>query len=351
MADTCGSVCVTKLTEQLNTLQLTEAVEKHDKLNSKLFTKDEQLKETVRKKMLEIVDEFVDDLREQNIKIKIDDILLVGSNASYNYTKNSDIDLHLIANTKNIKYTADVADALYGAYRTLFNKSLDISIYGIPLELYVETENTPRNSNGVYSVKKDKWVRHPEHEAIPDYDKSALKKLVDVWTSKCDKLFDDIKADRLKDEKRVLKLLEDIYDKLRKKGVAKSEYSLENLAFKELRNDGYLSKLKEFKNELISKRLSLAEQLDVQNRREAYRLICQATGSTPIIQDNGLFFVYNLKERDIHRAVNALKRLPCVEEVSACDSGKYDFSDTARIAMHNLPAKYYNIRGKLANTL
>ena len=328
-------------------ITLVEAVEKHATLNNKLFTKEEILKETVRKKMLEIVDEFLDNLREQNIEIKVDDILLVGSNASYNYTKDSDIDLHIIANTKNTKYEVDIADALYSAYRTLFNKDLDINIYDIPLELYVETENTPRNSNGVYSVKKDKWEKKPVQEEIPEFDKEALEKLVAKWEIKCKDLLDKIAADKLQDEKKVVKLIEDIYEKLRKTGVAKSEYAIENLAFKELRNKGYLDKLKLSKHELISKRLSLEERLDRQTRQEVYNQITRAAGSPPIIQDNGMFFIYNLKESDVNSAVRALNKLPSVLEAVAYDSGKYDFNDVLRIATHKLPAKYYNIRGQL----
>lgn len=329
---------------------LVEAVEKHNTLNSKLFTKEEILKETVRKKMLEIVDEFLANLKEQNIEIKVDDILMVGSNANYNYTKDSDIDLHIIANTKNMKYEMEIANALYSAYRTLFNKNLDINLYDIPLELYVEVENTPRNSNGVYSVKKDKWIKKPVQEEIPEYNKEAVDKLVDKWEKKCKDLLDKIAADKLEDEKQVVKLIEDIYEKLRKTGVAKSEYAVENLAFKELRNKGYLDKLKAAKHELISKRLSLEERLNERARRDAYNQIAKAAGSTPMIQDNGMFFIYNLKESEIDSKVRALKNLPIVQEVSAYDSGKYDFSNILRIATHNLPAKYYNIRGKLIDS-
>jgi predicted nucleotidyltransferase len=240
---------------------LVEEITKHNTLNSKLFTKTEVLKETVRKKMLEIVDEFLDNLREQNIEIKVDDVLLVGSNANYNYTKDSDIDLHIIANTKNMKYEMEIANALYSAYRTLFNKNLDINIYDIPLELYVEVENTPRNSNGVYSVKKDKWEKKPVQEEIPEYDKEVLDKLVDKWEKRCKDLLDRIAADKLDDEKQVVKLIEDIYEKLRKAGLAKGEYHEKNLAFKELRNHGYLDKLKDYRDKLISKRLSLKKLL------------------------------------------------------------------------------------------
>jgi predicted nucleotidyltransferase len=297
--------------------------------------------------MLEIVDEFLNNLKEQDIKIKVDDVILIGSNASYNYTKDSDIDLHILANSKGTSYSPEVADALYSAYRSLFNKSLDISIYDIPLEIFVELEDSARVSNGIYSVKKNKWVKKPVQEDIPDYDKEALDKLVDTWEAKCKELIKDIEADKLDDEKKVVKMLEDIYDKLRKKGVAKGEYSTENLAFKELRNKGYLDKLKDYKNELTSKRLSLEEKLDRQTRVDIYNQICRVAGTQPIIQDNGVFYLYNIKPNMINSVVQSLKKLPFIAEVHAYENGKYDFSNVLDIAMNKMPSKYYDIRGML----
>jgi predicted nucleotidyltransferase len=337
----------TEIKEDFTIDTLTEAVEKHNTLNPKLFTKEGVLKDKVRNKMIEVVDEFLADLKEQDIKIKVDDILLIGSNASYNYTKNSDIDLHILANTKKTNYDKEIAAALYGAYRTLFNKNLDINIYDIPLEIFVETENSSRTSNGVYSVKKNRWNKKPEIEEIPDYDKKALDKIVDTWETKCKKLIDDIKADKLDDEKKVIKLLEDIYEKLRKKGIAKGEYSIENLAFKELRNKGYLDQLKDYKNDLISKRLSLQEKLDRNTRVDVYVQLTRAAGTQPIIQDNGMFFIYNLKEAEVNNALSNIRKLPFVVEATANESGKYDFSNTAALLRNNMPSKYYNIRGKI----
>lgn len=335
-----------QLEKNLNNL-LTEAIEKHDSLNSKLFTKDNLLKDKVRAKMLEIVDEFLADLKEQDIKIKVDDILFIGSNASYNYTKNSDIDLHIIANVKSTNYSPEVADALYSAYRSLFNKNLEIKFFDIPLEIFVETENSTRVSNGIYSVKKNKWVKKPVQEDIPEYDKKALDKLVTEWETKYKNIVKDIKDEKLKDETKVVKLLEDIYEKLRKKGISKGEYSIENLAFKELRNKGYLDQLKEYRNELISKRLSLEEKLDRQAYLEVYNQITRIAGTQPIIQDSGMFYIYNIKASEVNSKVSALKKLPCIAEVYANESSKYDFSNTLEIAMNKIPSKYYNIRGML----
>ncbi len=350
IANLCDSVTVTELIERLENggpIELTEAVEKHSTLNSKLFTKEELLKEKVRDKMLEIVDEFLADLKEQEIKIKVDDILLIGSNASYNYTKDSDIDLHVLADAKATKYEKEVAAALYSAYRSLFNKNLDIEFYNIPVEIFVETEDSARVSNGIYSVKKNKWVKKPVQEDIPEYDTKALDELVDKWEAKCKELIKDIKADKLKDEKRVVKMLEDIYDKLRKKGISKGEYSVENLAFKELRNKGYLDQLKEYRNELVSKRLSLEENLDRQTRLDVYNQLSRAAGTQPIIQDNGMFFIYNIKASEVNRALSAIRQLPFVAEAQANENGKYDFSNTLELAMNNMPKKYYNIRGRI----
>ena len=347
----CDQSRVQQLIEQATTLEkkaLKEAVEKHDTLNLKLFTKEELLKDKVRDKMLEIVDEFLANLKEQDIKIKVDDILFIGSNASYNYTKDSDIDLHILANVKATDYDTEIAAALYGAYRTIFNKTLDITLYDIPLEIFVETEDSTRVSNGVYSVKKNKWIKKPVAEDIPEYDTEALNELVDKWEAKCKELIDDIKADKLDDEKKVVKMLEDIYEKLRKKGISKGEYSVENLAFKELRNKGYLDQFKEYRNELVSKRLSLEEDFDRQARVDAYNQLTRAAGTQPIIQDNGMFFIYNLKSSDIDRAINAIRKLPFVIEASANESGKYNFADTTSLLRNNVPSKYYNIRGSIS---
>jgi predicted nucleotidyltransferase len=326
---------------------LVEAIEKHDSLNNKLFTKDEVLKDKVRDKMLEIVDEFLADLKEQEIDIKVEDILFIGSNASYNYTKDSDIDLHILTNTKATKYSAEIAGAIYSAYRSLFNKNLDIEFFGIPVEIFIETEDSTRVSNGIYSVKKNKWVKKPVQEEIPDYDTKALDKLVAEWEDKCVKLIDEIKTDKLKNEDKVVKMLENIYEKLRKKGISKGEYSVENLAFKELRNKGYLDQLKDYKHDLVSKRLSLEEKLDRQMRVDVYNQLSKAAGTQPIIQDNGMFFIYNIKPSEINSKVQAIKKLPLVAEVHAYENGKYDFSNVLDLAMNKMPSKYYDIRGML----
>ena len=135
---------------------LQEDIEKHDKLNPKLWEGTE-LKPEVKEKINFIVNEFIKNLQEDNICIQVDDIILVGSNCAYNYTKDSDLDIHILANTDALKdCDQNIVSKLYSAYRTIFNKKFDIDFYGIPVEIFVETNETPRISNGVYSVMQEK---------------------------------------------------------------------------------------------------------------------------------------------------------------------------------------------------
>lgn len=117
-----------------------EDIEKHDELNPKLWDENGNLKPEVREKILEIAKEFTDGLKEDGIKFDLKDIRLVGSNCSYNYTDKSDLDVHLIMDTDSLECPDDLYPLLYSAYRSLFNGKLDIDFYGIPVELYVETE-------------------------------------------------------------------------------------------------------------------------------------------------------------------------------------------------------------------
>lgn len=136
-------------------LNLEENIEKHDELNPVLFDEDSKLRPEVKNKINEIVTEFLSDFEEDEIELQVKDIILTGSNASYNYTKDSDLDIHIIADTSNMADTAPLYKAIYNAYKSIFNKKFDINFYSVPVEVYVETQDTPLVSNGIYSVMQD----------------------------------------------------------------------------------------------------------------------------------------------------------------------------------------------------
>ena len=119
-----------------NNESLTE--EAHETLNQDLWDENNKLKPEVKEKLDLIVEKFKERLKEDGVDINVDDVVLVGSNANYNYTDKSDIDLHLIADLSIYKDKEDLAQVVYNAYRRLFNDKFDPMIYGHEVELYVE---------------------------------------------------------------------------------------------------------------------------------------------------------------------------------------------------------------------
>lgn len=227
---------------------LDESIERHETLNSKLFDENNQLKEDVREALLNVKDEFLKDLSENKVPLRVIDIWLVGSNASFNYTDKSDIDLHIIANLDDVCEDTCLLQILYNYVKASFNRRHDISIKGLPVEVYIQDVNSNSVSNGIYSLQEDEWIKFPEQ--LPEYetDTTKLVGLQDLL-----RIYNTL--DRTNIEQ--IKSLIDYAYIIRQKGLVEGEFSDGNLSFKEFRNLGYLDELKDLVAELRSKELSL----------------------------------------------------------------------------------------------
>lgn len=217
----------------------------HETLNPKLW-KDNKLIPEVRQKLLEISENF-----EQYVEIPmhIVDVVLVGSNASYNYTQYSDIDVHLIVNTDLTEgIPEDIQTLVFNLKKTSFNKEFDIKIKGIPVELYVEDLHSSVQSNGIYSIRRNEWVKEPKPITI---EKRDLTQELDAWTERINA------AIMSKDYEQITNVLDALY-LMRKNSISiEGEYGKGNEIFKTLRDKGLLSKLKDSMNRCISSNLSL----------------------------------------------------------------------------------------------
>ena len=218
-------------------------------LNPKLW-EDKKLKRDVREAIIDIVSEFMDNLI---IPVEILDVRVVGSNASYNYTEHSDLDVHIISNLELVGSPTEIVQALYNSERSNFNRTHNIKIKGIDVELYVEDVNSSVTSNGIYSVIDDIWIKEPQmvKERSVKIDKKELRDLVNSVKS----VLADGDSDDIKDCINMLYLM-------RKDSIATDgEYGVGNLLFKEIRNRGLLNALKDKYNEMISDELTLEHYL------------------------------------------------------------------------------------------
>ena len=104
-------------------MRLLEEIQIHETLNPKIWNvTTKQLLPEVRRKIIEIVDHFEDYIE---VPIEIVDVQIVGSNASYNYTDKSDIDVHIICNYDVISKETELLQQLYDAKRNQYNRKLN----------------------------------------------------------------------------------------------------------------------------------------------------------------------------------------------------------------------------------
>lgn len=224
---------------------LLEQFEVHDKLNP-LIWDGTKLNDDVQDRIDMIVAEF-----KKFIELPIDilDVQIVGSNASYNYTEHSDLDVHLIVNMEDIEVQEDILKALYDLKKSQFNSLYDIKIRGIDVEVYVQDVRSTVMSNGIYSLYENKWIKFPKKiEDIKQYD---ITKEVQKWKENIDYIIGTDDLDKIKNT------IDRLY-MMRKNSISvDGEYSKGNQIFKQLRNDGYLEMLKDAKNSSMSRFLSL----------------------------------------------------------------------------------------------
>ena len=247
-------------------MKIQEAMEVHETLNPKLFDKDNYLQKDVKDALMNIITKFIDELKENEIPIRVLDAFIVGSNASFNYTESSDLDVHIIANFDEASCDTKTLNILYNFFKSYFNDKYDITIHDIPVELYIEDQDSGAISNGIYSLNDNDWVKFPEKVEIPEIDYS------DDYT------YYEKKFDRCMTEENpemAANLIDELY-LLRKKSIAgEGEYGKGNLVFKDFRNEGKLDQLKALANDGVSKELSLEDlrEILIESKADEQKLI------------------------------------------------------------------------------
>lgn len=227
-----------------------EEVQIHNQLNPIIWTEDNELKTELKEKIEEIVEKFIENLKENEIKIKVEDIYILGSNANYNYNEESDLDIHIIAD-ESFDCKDEHLPKLYQAYKTLFNTKYDINFKGINVEIYVENKDKLSNvSSGIYSLNKG-WLKNPIKNNIPKINQDKIELEVIKWKNKIEKLIENPMIEDIE------KIIDALYEIRIESINSEGEFGEGNLIFKEIRRKGLLDKLKEIKIELESKELSL----------------------------------------------------------------------------------------------
>ena len=221
-------------------------------LNSDIWY-DEVLNEDVREALIKITQEFVDFINVDIDWDDIEDIIFTGSLANYNYTKYSDIDLHILLDFEKVDENFDLVKEYLMSKKIIWNDKHDIKIKGYEVEIYPQDINEIHHSAGVYSILNDEWLIKPE---IPDsvwsrVNTEDIRKKAEDLSGQIDVLEKEFDLKKIKKFKNKIK-------KMRQSGLEEGgEYSTENLVFKVLRRNGYLLRMIRAYNNAYDKLFSL----------------------------------------------------------------------------------------------
>jgi len=210
----------------------------NDTLNPAIWN-GEAIKPEVAAILKKIANDFYIDAK---LDIPLEDIILIGSSANFNWTPKSDLDLHLVLDLKRINPDLKQAQIYADSIKSKWNDQHDIHFGPHNVEVYLQDKTATPVSTGVFSIIKNQWLQKPSKQEI------SLQK--DVIQSKYREFKTKINdAISRKDVKSLKSLVDDIYN-YRQVGLTKGgEISNENVVFKLLRQAGHLDKLK---NHIVS---------------------------------------------------------------------------------------------------
>lgn len=242
-------------------VEIVKSFKTKDTLSDAIFIKKGDnyvMDKKVRDKLLDISDNFIDSL---GVDFFVHDIILMGSLANYNWSKYSDVDLHIVvdmdefANSKS-ESLKKIFQEFFDAKKDVWNEKHNIKIRGYDVEIYAQDINHKGYSEGIYSILNNKWLSIPEKN-IKNIDEDKILKKGEEYAKKIDKLE---KESHYKDVTEELGRLKNKIKDLRQSGLETGgEFSYENLTFKLLRRNGYIAKLYDIKSDLVDKKLSIAE--------------------------------------------------------------------------------------------
>jgi hypothetical protein len=218
------------------------------KLNPLIWDVRNNLYDPIKKKLLSISQDFLDTI-EAPVEIK--NIFLTGSLCTYEWTDESDWDLHIIVSIEDGYCDELTIKDYFDVKSKLYNKEHDIFIKGYPVEVNLKEKEDLLKGKAVYDLQKGKWLVTPVHSEITLNNSEVLKKTKEMQSIIADAIENEVSLEELKE-------IRDEIKSLRKIGLeTDGEFSIGNLVFKNLRHSGYIKNLYDYKARLVDTDLSL----------------------------------------------------------------------------------------------
>lgn len=230
----------------------------HDDLTKSLWDENGKLDPQVRLRLLDISDDFIEFLGFTDIKPV--DIKLTGSICNYNWSEQSDIDVHIVYNFKDIDEDAELVEEYVDSKKNEWNNMHEeLTIYGFNVEFYVEDYSQVDISAGEYSLNKNEWLSKPSKDQMilkhMDTIKNLASKIMTLIDDYYDLLFycenDKHELDCLDSELEDLRVF--LKNMRSHQLELNGEMAVGNIVYKVLRRTGYLDTLYDLQNKIYDK--------------------------------------------------------------------------------------------------
>ena len=199
-----------------------------------------------------------DIIKSLNLDVEIEDVIITGSIASYNWHDLSDVDLHIMLDFEKIDDNFALVKRMLDQTRINWNKKHNILIHGKEVELYFQHYTEPHEANGIWSLELEKWLALPV-KLNPEIDIKTTEKKAEAIAKQIEHLFELFADKKFKETYEYADKVKVKIARMRQLGLSdQGLYSPENLAFKMLRNAGYLEKLSALKIEAYDRMMSLS---------------------------------------------------------------------------------------------
>ena len=193
---------------------------------------------------MSITNDFIDKLDLDGVEIH--DVTLTGSNSNYNYNDYSDLDVHVLIDFKDINEDEDLVKKALDGQRFVWNLRHNISLRDHGVEMYIQDKDEPHVASGLYSLLNNEWITEPSYDppTIDSRDVYKKAKTIEDDVRVLKERVLDVKGRSAKDLHDCANQLKKKISNMRKSGLEREgEFSIENLAFKVLRNSEVIGDL------------------------------------------------------------------------------------------------------------
>jgi hypothetical protein len=228
-------------------------------LNPEVWTEENKLKPEIRKQLLTLANDFFDTLEVGDLEI--DDIILTGSLSNYNWSKYSDIDLHILVDFKDLDENVELVRDYFNAKKGIWNDAHDIRVHDFDVEMYVQDTHEEHAATAVYSILNDKWNKEPKSLEDIEIDEKQVEKKAEDLMKRIDNIEHKYNNEYYEEVVEDVTKLKEKIRRFRKCGLEDSgEFSPENLAFKALRRNGYLERLGDLSRDAYDKMMTIKQE-------------------------------------------------------------------------------------------